>query len=72
MDKFDEMMKDAVTNLGILAERPVANDAESVCSALAHVFHHGSFNDGAKAVMIVSQFMWAHCEKSYHSSEEKK
>lgn len=42
MDKFDEMMKDAVTNLGILAERPVANDAESVCAALAHVFHHGS------------------------------
>lgn len=70
--EFEEMKKDAATNLGILAERPVADNPDSVCAALAHVFRHGSFNDGAKAVMLVSQFMWAHCEELYHGSNETK
>ena len=69
MDKFDEMKKEAVTQMAILAEMNIEDSEDGICKALAKVFHHGSFKDGAKAVMIVSQWMWAHCEKWYHSEK---
>lgn len=68
MNKFDEMMKEAATHMGILCEDPIENTEQGVHDALACVFHNGSCNDKAKAVMIAAQWMWAHCEKTYHES----
>ena len=71
MYKLTEMKKDAVTQLAILSEMNLEDSEPGVCAALEHVFHHGSYKDGAKAVMIVSQWMWANCEERYHSGEKK-
>lgn len=68
MNKFDEMMKEAATQMSILCETPIENTDKGIHDGLAKVFKCGSCNDKAKAVMIASQWMWAHCEKAYHSS----
>ena len=67
MDKFKEMKEKAIAQLGILAEQPVENTEDGVCHALKRIFNLGTWNDGAKAVMIVSHWMWANCEEAYHS-----
>jgi hypothetical protein len=71
MDKFAKMMEEAITHLSILCGCNVENSESGVHDALEKVFAKGSYGDGAKAVMIVSQWMWAHCETRYHSNNEK-
>ena len=44
--------------LGVLCGNPVENSEQGVHDALECVFAHGSYANGAKAVMIVSQWMW--------------
>lgn len=68
MNKFDEMMKEAATQMGILCECPIKNTEDGMHEALAYVLHDGSCNDKAEAVMIAARWMWAHCEKRYHSA----
>ena len=71
MDKFKKMKEEARTQLAILAETNIENSEAGICAAIERVFHYGSYKDGAKAVMIASQWMWAHCEECYHSAEAK-
>ena len=67
MTKFEEYKKEAHTQLEILCGCNFENSEQGVHDALEKVFAHGSYGDGAKAVMIVSRWMWAHCEDEYHS-----
>lgn len=71
MEKFLMMKKEAITQLAILAECNVENSQQGVCDAVACVFEHGSYRDGAKALMIASQWMWADCEERYHANNEQ-
>lgn len=70
MDKFDEMMSEAVTQMGVLIKRPVENSESGMHDALACAFRK-TYSCGATAVMLMSQWMWAHCEKRYHSNGSK-
>ena len=68
MNKFEEMMKECIAQLGILCCTPVENSEDGVHKALEIAFNDAhTFSDGAKAVMIASRWMWAHCEKEYHN-----
>ena len=69
VDKFAEMKEAAKLELAILAECNVDNTRDGVHDALAKVLEHGSYGDGAKAIMIVSQWMWADCEERYHAQK---
>ena len=69
MDKFHEMKEKITTQLGILAEQPVENSTQGIHDALERVMREGSCGDKAKAIMMVGQWMWAHCEEWYHSSQ---
>lgn len=68
MDKFKKMKEEAVTALSILCGCNVQNTHDGVQDALEKVFHHGSYKDGAQAVVLVSKWMWADCETRYHSN----
>lgn len=70
MDWFKKKKETAVMQLGVLCGNPVENSEQGVHDALECVFAHGSYADGAKAVMIVSQWMWANCEEAYHSEKQ--
>lgn len=69
--KFDEIKKESLTQLAILAEMNIDNTEHGVCDAIAHVFEHGSYRDGAKALMIASHWLWAHHEEAYHAESGK-
>lgn len=69
MDEFDEVMKDAATQMGILCEVPVKNSDDGIHDGLAMMFKRGSCNDKASAVLIAARWMWAHCEKEYHAQK---
>lgn len=67
MDKFEEMKKECVAQLGILCCTPIENSEDGIHKALEKAFSdEHTFSDGAKAVMIASRWMWAHCEHEYH------
>lgn len=69
MDKFHEMKKDISVALGQLVQHPVENSHQGIHAGLAYALEHGTFEEGAEAVMMVGQWMWAHCEEWYHSSQ---
>ena len=72
MNKFDEMMKDAVSKMEALTRQTIDNTRKGMCDALAYAFKHASnCGEKAQAVMIMDMWMWAYCEKWYHEGQEK-
>ena len=69
MDKFKEKQKDIAVALGQLVQHPVENSHQGIHAALAYALKHGTFEEGAEAIMMVAQWMWADCEEWYHSSQ---
>lgn len=71
MNKFDEMMKDAVAKMEALTRQTIDNTRKGMCDALAYAFKHASnCGEKAQAVMIMDMWMWAYCEKWYHEGKE--
>lgn len=71
MDKFKKTKEEAVAHMAILCESPIENSERGIHDALACVFEKGSYSDGAKAVLIAAQWMWANCEETYHATSDK-
>ena len=68
MDKFHEMKKEVAVAFGAMCCGPIENTADGIHGALADILEHGTYEDGAKAVMMAAQWMWADCEERYHAS----
>jgi len=66
MSMFEEFMKEAAEHLSDLVGYNVMNTHLGVHDALAYAMRHGDCNEKATAFMLVSQWMWADCEKRYH------
>ena len=69
MEYFRSYKKEIAVALGTLIGNPVDNTAQGVHDAVACAFEHGSYNDGAKAVLMAAQWMWADCEERYHAAQ---
>ena len=68
MDKFHDMQKEIAVAFGPMVCGQPENTADGIHGALADVLEHGTYEDGAKAIMMAAQWMWADCEIRYHES----
>lgn len=68
MDKFHEMKKEIAVAFGSMVCGQPDNTADGIHGALADVLENGTYEQGAQAVMMAAQWMWADCEERYHAS----
>ena len=72
-EEFDEMMKDAVAKMEALTRQTIDNTRKGMCDALAYALKHATnCGEKAQAAMIMDMWMWAYCEKWYHSKKNAK
>lgn len=70
MADYNEMKKDAVAHMSILAERNVADTMDDMVDAVGEIFCGGSYHDGAKAVAILCAYTHAHYESAEHAEKK--